>query len=365
MRILHVLPSLSPGGMEQMVVQLAADAIGHGDTVVVASGPGEWVGRVRAAGAGYVALPATSRSTSVTMAAATATAAARLAGCVRQLRPQVVHAHNVRAAALARMALAGTRHRAVLMPTLHGIAPGDYGAASRVLRRAARRVIVCAPSVGRSLQAAGFPAERIDVITNGAALRPAGQARQAELHTALGLGSAPLVIGIGRLVEQKNWPLFIAAAQRLAGPSFAVAGDGPLRQELAEQARRCGDRVRFLGVVDDIAALIGLAACVVSTSAWEGLPLTLLEALSLGAPVVAPAIDGITDVVPPSAALLVPPGDPVAVSEAIARLLADHAVAADLRRHALAAAPGWGPERMLSQYRSAYGAAVAGEPSWA
>lgn len=365
MRILHVLPSLAPGGMEQMVVQLAADAAGRGDSVMVASGPGEWVDRVRAAGAGYVALPATSRGASVSMTAATAVAAVRLSGGVRQLRPHVVHAHNVRAAMLARTALTGTRHRAVLMPTLHGIAPGDYGLASRVLRRVASRVIACAPSVGQSLQAAGFPADRIDVITNGAALRPAGRARQDELRTALGLGSAPLVIGIGRLVEQKNWPVFIAAARRLAGPAFAVAGDGPLRQELAQEARRSGDKVRFLGVVDDIAALVGLAACVVSTSAWEGLPLTLLEALSLGAPVVAPAIDGITDVVPSSAALLVAPGDPAAVSEAIARILGDGGVAAQLRRHALAAAPGWGPQCMLDRYHSAYRAAVAGEPRWA
>jgi glycosyltransferase involved in cell wall biosynthesis len=369
MRILHVLPSLAPGGMEQLVIQLAADATEHGDTVVVASGPGGWVDRVEAAGARYVALPATSRGASISAAAAaaaaTATAVARLARCVRQARPHVLHAHNVRATAMARLALASARHRAVLVPTLHGIAPSDYGAASLILRRTARRVIVCAPSVARSLQAAGFPAGRIDVITNGAALRPAGPRRQADLRALLGLGREPLVVGIGRLVEQKNWPVFIAAAGRLAGPSFAVAGDGPLRHELADLARRSGSRVRFLGLVDDISALIGLADCVVSTSTWEGLPLALLEALSLGAPVVAPAIDGVTDVVPPEAALLVAPGDPVAVSEAVSRVLADRGVAADLRRSALAAAPGWGPERMLAQYRNAYRAAVAGEPHWA
>lgn len=365
MRILHVLPSMAPGGMEQLVIQLAADASDHGDSVVVASGPGDWADRVEATGARYLSLPATSRGASVSAVAAMATTAAQLARCVRQVRPHVVHAHNVRAAVLARLALAGTRRRCVLVPTLHGIAPGDYGAASLILRPAARRVIACAPSVARSLRTAGFPAERIDVITNGAALRPAGPRRQEDLRAFLGLGPEPLVVGIGRLVEQKNWPVFIAAAGRMAGPSFAVAGDGPLRHELADLARRSGNRVRFLGVVDDIAALVGLAACVVSTSAWEGLPLALLEALSLGAPVVAPAIDGVTDLVPPAAALLVAPGDPAAVSEAVSRVLADGQVAADLRRNALAAAPGWGPERMLREYRSAYRAAWAGEPHWA
>jgi glycosyltransferase involved in cell wall biosynthesis len=123
--------------------------------------------------------------------------------------------------------------------------------------------------------------------------------------------------------------------------------------------------VRFLGVVDDIAALVGLASCVVFTSTWEGLPLTLLEALSLGAPVVATAVDGVTDLVPPAAALLVSPGDSAAVSEAISRVLADDNLATDLRRNALAAAPSWGPQDMLDRYRNAYRAAWAGEPHWA
>ena len=65
-------------------------------------------------------------------------------------------------------------------------------------------------------------------------------------------------------------------------------------------AEASGGRVRFVGLVDDIAALVGLASCVVSTSSWGGLPLTLLEALSLGVPVVATAVDGVTDVVPPT-----------------------------------------------------------------
>jgi glycosyltransferase involved in cell wall biosynthesis len=363
MRILHVLPGLSPGGMERLVIQLAADTTGHGDSVVVASGPGAWTGEVARAGAAHVALPATSRGIASSMATATATA--RLARCIRHTRPHVVHAHNVRATALAKLALVGTRDRIVLMPTLHGVAPGDYRAASRVLRRVAHRVIVCAPSVARSLEAAGFPGDRIDVITNGAALHPASLQRQIDLRVSLQLGSAPLVVGIGRLVEQKNWPVFIEAAGRLEGPSFAVAGEGPLRRELMDLAREAGNRVRFLGVVDDIAALVGLASCVVFTSTWEGLPLTLLEALSLGAPVVATAVDGVTDLVPPAAALLVSPGDSAAVSEAISRVLADDNLATDLRRNALAAAPSWGPQDMLDRYRNAYRAAWAGEPHWA
>ena len=276
-----------------------------------------------------------------------------------------MHSHNVRATALARAAIVLSRHRTVLVPTLHGLAPSDYAGASRVLRWTARRVIACAPSVARSLEAAGFPVARIDVITNGAALRPAGARRQADLRAALKLGSVPLVVGIGRLVEQKNWPMFIDAAASLEGAAFVVAGEGPLRQELTDLARRSGNRVRFLGMVDDVAALVGLASCVVSTSTWEGLPLTLLEALSLGAPVVATAVDGTTDLVPPSAALFVPPGDPTAVAEAISKILVDEDVAMQLRNNALIAAPSWSLDHMLDRYRSAYTAAWDDKPRWA
>jgi glycosyltransferase involved in cell wall biosynthesis len=360
MKIVHVLPTLAPGGMERLAVQLAADAVSHGDRVLVAAGPGAWAGQVTAAGAVHIALPATSRGSIAGLAAAVA----RLAGCLRQARPDVVHAHNVRAALISRLALTAAGRRAILLTTVHGLDPADYRAASRLLRWSSRRVIACAPAVARSLAAAGFPGERIETIVNGAALQPAGSRRQADLRRSLGLPPGPLVVGIGRLVTQKNWPVFIEAARQVPGPCFAVAGDGPLRPQLTDLARRAGSPVRFLGVVDDIAALIGLAACVVFTSDWEGLPLALLETLSLGVPVVATAVDGVADLVPPRAALLVPPREPGAVGAAVARVLADPGLADTLSREARAAATAWEPVRMLGQYRAAYQAAAARRPSF-
>jgi glycosyltransferase involved in cell wall biosynthesis len=350
-----VLPRLAPGGMERLVIQLAGDASDHGDAVAVASGPGAWVSKIAQAGAEHVALPTTSRRSVHGLATATV----RLARCIEHRRPDVVHAHNVRATSLAWLALAAARHPAVLLTTLHGVSPGDYRRASRILRRIAPRVITCTPSVSRSLEAAGFPGARIEVITNGAAMQPAGPQRQEELRQRLRLDPGPLVVGIGRLEKQKNWPAFIAAARLVSGPQFAVAGEGPLDQELKDLARRSGNRVRILGPVDDIAALVGLADCVVSTSSWEGLPLSLLEALSVGAAVVTTAVDGISDVVPPDAALFVAPEDPAAVSAAISRILTDTELAGDLRRQALAAAANFRPELMLRRYRSAYQAACA------
>lgn len=358
MRILHVLPGLAPGGMEQLVIALSADASGRGDEVVVASGPGAWVGRLSMTGAAHYALPATAR----TSTAGAAAAVARLASCLRRFQPQVVHTHNVRAMVTARLAMAASLHHAALISTLHGMAPGDYPAASRILRAGAPRVIACAPAVARSLRAAGFPAARIDLIVNGAALLPAGPERQDCMRRKLRAGAEPLVAGIGRLAEQKNWPVLIAAARHVPSARFVVAGDGPLRDDLRRRASRVGGRVTFAGHVDDVAALVGIASCVVSVSNWEGLPLAVLEALSLGAPVVATAVDGVADLVPPAAAVLVPADDPVAVGAAISRILGDGEWSQTLRRNALAASRAWQPDQMLRGYRQAYQQAVSYRP---
>jgi glycosyltransferase involved in cell wall biosynthesis len=353
MRLLFVVATMRHGGAERIVVQLAADAVRRGDAVTVASAGGPWVEQARAVGAGHELVALDRRS-----GLATLKAVSRLATVVRRLRPEIVHAHNVRATVAAALALVGAGRRAALLTTLHGLAPGDYPAAARLLRLAGGKVIACAPAVGRSLLAAGFPAARLDVITNGVAVQPPSDAELAVARQRFRVGGRPLVVGIGRLVTQKDWPTLIEAARQLQEVDVLVAGDGPLRAELEAAAASAGSRVRFVGPVDQPAALVRLARCVVSTAAWEGLPLALLEALALGAPVVATAVDGVVDVVPPGAAVLVPPGDPAAVAAAIRRVLTEPALAAHLSRAARDASAAWALETMLGRYRAGYAALV-------
>ncbi|HEV8650813.1 MAG TPA: glycosyltransferase family 4 protein [Actinomycetes bacterium] len=353
MRLLLVVAAMRPGGAERIVVQLAADAVRRGDAVTVASASGPWVEQVRAAGAQHELVPLDQRS-----APATLRAAGRLAAVLRRFRPEVVHAQNVRATLAAALALARPGRRAALLTTLHGLAPADYPAAARLLRLAGGTVIACAPAVGRSLLAAGFPAGRLEVITNGAAVEWPSEPELAAVRQRFAVGSRPLVVGIGRLVAQKAWPTLVEAARHIRDADVLVAGDGPLRAELEATAAAAGDRVRFVGAVERPAALVGLARCVVSTSAWEGLPLALLEALTLGAPVVATAVDGVADVVPPDAALLVPPGDPAAVAAAVNRVLTEPGLAERLSRAARGASGAWALDTMLARYRERYAACV-------
>ena len=355
MRLLQVVTELRPGGAERIVLELAVDARRHGDTVAVASAGGPWVAQLHQ-DITHFEVPLRRRST-----VATLTAAWPLRAVLRGFRPDVVHAHNLRATVAVAAALSTVAARPRLLTTVHGLAPPDYTAAVRLLRMTGARVVACAPAVARSLQAAGFPASGIQIIVNGAALLPPAASQVDALRARLGVGDRPVVVGIGRLAAQKSWTTLIEAMRRVEGADALVAGEGPMRESLEEEAAAGGGRVRFVGAVDDVASLLHLADCVVSTSTWEGLPLSLLEALSLGCPVVATAVDGVRDIVPPDAAILVPPHDPEAVATAIGRVLGDRGLASRLSHLARTAASAWTPERMLADYRRCYAAIGAQE----
>ena len=353
MRLLLVVAAMRHGGAERIVVELAADAARRGGRVAVASAGGPWVERVLASGAHHATVPLERRS-----ALATLVAARRLAAVVRAFRPDLVHAHNVRAALASGLALARPGRRPPLLTTVHGLAPADYPAAARLLRLTGGTVVACAPAVGQALLDAGFPADRMEVVTNGVAVQAPAQSDLDAARRRFAVGRRPLVVGVGRLVEQKAWPTLIEATRRIEDADVLVAGDGPLRGPLQAAAADAGGRVRFVGPVEQPAALLGLARCVVSTSAWEGLPLALLEALTLGAPVVATRVGGIADLVPPGAALLVPAGDPAAVAAAVNRVLTEPGLAERLARAARAASRAWSLDAMLARYRDCYAARV-------
>ncbi len=124
--------------------------------------------------------------------------------------------------------------------------------------------------------------------------------------------------------------VFLQAAARVAPlfpeANFLVVGDGPLREELAALSERLGlgRRVHFLGYRSDARAIIGMLDVLVVSSHSDGAPLVVLEAMEAGVPVVASAVGGIPDQIRDEReGLLVPPGDPVALGDALLCLLRD------------------------------------------
>jgi glycosyltransferase involved in cell wall biosynthesis len=140
------------------------------------------------------------------------------------------------------------------------------------------------------------------------------------------------VIAVGRLVEQKNHALAIQAIAEVPDAVLAIAGEGVLRHELERLAEETGvaDRVRFLGLRPDARALMGAADAVVMPSHWEGLPLSALEALASGTPLVATDVRGLRELVADEENALLVPEDPHALAAALRRVLDDSELAARL-----------------------------------
>jgi glycosyltransferase involved in cell wall biosynthesis len=173
----------------------------------------------------------------------------------------------------------------------------------------------------------GLPSHKIEVIHNAidaaAVRRPPDPALRAKLN---GGSHHPLVLVPARLDPQKGHRHLLEAAGEVPDATFVLAGDGPERQGLGDLARSLGveNRVVFLGYRSDVPALLAACDLVVLPSLYEGLPLSLLEAMAAGKPVIASRIGGIDELVADGEnGLLVPPADPHALAAAIRGLLDD------------------------------------------
>jgi glycosyltransferase involved in cell wall biosynthesis len=182
--------------------------------------------------------------------------------------------------------------------------------------------------------------DRVVAIPNGVPTRRASGSRPpSQVRAELGLTDELAIVSTGRLAEQKGLEYLIRAIP-LLGPDRArvrvlLAGDGPLLEPLTALAGELGvlDEVRFLGFRSDVGDLLSAADLVVLPSLWEGLSISLLEAMAAGRAVVTTDIGSNREVTRDGAvAFLVPPKDPSALATAIRRLVADPARRDELGR---------------------------------
>jgi glycosyltransferase involved in cell wall biosynthesis len=163
---------------------------------------------------------------------------------------------------------------------------------------------------------------RYEVVRNGVDLaryRPAGKGQRLAARTALGLDpAAPVAVCVGRVTAQKGQDVLLSAWPRVTtrhpDATLIVVGDGELLTVLGS---RSPAGVRFTGAAEDVRVFYAAADVVVLPSRWEGLSLSLLEAMACARPVVASAVPGLADALPSDAGALVPVGESVALAEAI------------------------------------------------
>jgi glycosyltransferase involved in cell wall biosynthesis len=172
-----------------------------------------------------------------------------------------------------------------------------------------------------------FSSGKVEVIHNGIPLSQFSRPANFTLRNTLTMATGqPIILTTARLDKQKGHSHLLAAAALVREGLFVLAGNGPERIALEARARQLGvaDRVIFLGHRDDIPDLMASCDLFVLPSLNEGLPLSVLEAMAAGKPVIASAIGGMDEIIMSGeTGLLVPPADPASLAGAIRMLLSD------------------------------------------
>lgn len=339
--VAHLIGCLNIGGAEEQLVSLAPefDAGRFRVIVCVLQAGGILEDRLAAAGVEYRAFGFRLRSAPL--------AVLRIYAFLKREKVDILHMHMYHAALYGR--IAGLLARVpVMITTDHG--KGMWKKSWQVaferymVKHTALRIGVSQDIADIIRDRERVPDEKLMVVRNGvnAGRFRAGEAERASVRTELGVPEHTFLVGtLARLVEPKALHVMIEAisiaSENLAGIRLIIVGDGPLRAELERRASdlKVGDRVTFTGARSDIPGLLAAMDAFALSSIREGLPISLLEAMAAGKPIVATRVGGIPDVIADREdGLLVEPNDPKAFAGAICDLAADADLASRLGRRA-------------------------------
>jgi glycosyltransferase involved in cell wall biosynthesis len=334
--ILHVVGDGAAGGGATTVMQMAHGIAACGMRVTIASQAGSYlIQQALRAGYSVLELDFKKRRTTVSVAHA-------LADYLRRAPGTLVHAHGARAglaAAMVPMAL-----RSAFIYTVHGFHFANKFAGVKhlamvaeriIMQRATATVFVSSNDEDTARRARLLPKRAISqVIYNG------GEPTETETEPSLFD-----IVFLGRLHFQKNPVILTEILQALAPlrPSLGIIGTGELEETvraLVNRARLC-EQVSFLGELPHAQALrfLARAKLMLLPSRWEGLPISVIEAMHRGLPVVASDVPGTNElVVNGETGFLVPMTDVGAFVSRIGQLLTDEELRVRMGAHALARA---------------------------
>jgi glycosyltransferase involved in cell wall biosynthesis len=335
LRVTHVVLALDTGGLERIVVDLVRVGRAHGldPSVICLERPGTLATQVEALGTPLVCAdkPPGLRLGTV----------GKVRQLLRQLKPDVVHTHQIGALFYAGPAARREKVRAVVhtehinnvakSPTLNkkirtrllwGLA-GAY----------ADRFCCVSDDIAEAVKAFGtVPPRKVSVVLNGIDTDAFDSAGDSEsLRRRLGIPSGAPVIGtVGRLNEVKRQDMLIRAFAKIADqnptPHLLLVGDGPAFGSLRELVVLLGlaDRVHFAGYQARPEHFLHLMDIFALSSRLEGMPLAILEAWAAGRPVIASRVGGVPAIVTDGATgILFESGDEAALTHAISGLLAN------------------------------------------
>jgi len=294
----------------------------------------------------------------------------RLCQVFRRERPDIVHTHTAKAGALGRLA-ARACGVPIVVHTFHGHVLSGYfppavcllfRVAERILARLTDRLVTLSPGQMRELsERHGIAsAERFCIIPVGVDLRRYLRCRErrGNLRRELELDPGTRLIGwVGRMVPVKDPLLFLELCAGLcrqsAAPHIVLVGDGPLRPAVAARAGELGiqHRTHLLGYRRNMEEIYADLDLLVLTSRNEGTPVSLIEGMAAGLPVVAVDVGGVRDILRDyTPARLVAERTPAALAEAVASVLAQMPIRGDGSRIAAR----FSSERLIADIEQLY-----------
>jgi glycosyltransferase involved in cell wall biosynthesis len=315
------------GGQNQVLVTvLGLRALGH-RSVLVAHAGGEL--RQRAA-EGMELIPLAPRMEM------DLSAAWRLSRIIKELKPEIIHAHDPHGVAMAALALSMSTQ--LVKPPLVASRRVDFRLKDNSLSRWKYRQVDCficaSEAIRQMLMADGIPEARAVTVHEGIDLDRVEAAPAAKLHEELWLPhQAPIVGNVAALVPHKGQRHLIEAAalvvRQVPDARFVIAGEGELRPSLERQIKEhhLEKHVFLTGFRPDVLSLHKSFDIFVMSSVTEGLGTSLLDAMASGKPIVATRAGGIPEVVVDGeTGILVPPRDHRAMADALISLLTDPAL---------------------------------------
>lgn len=329
--MLHLIPNLRIGGAERLV----ADLIKYSDR-----------SRIKSALVSLYDASGTYLEREVVEAGATVWSLGkrrgfdfrmfrRLAIVYNAFRPQVVHTHLYVLRYL--VPLIKTRaSRCVYVHTVHSVAEREVDRLGRMVHWLCFKMgvvpVAIAGAVAKSLQHV-YGIKRCPLIPNGISLTSFLHCESHRTAWRLAHNVDPhsiVFVCTGRLAMPKNQQLLIQAfaivARRIPNVQLLLVGEGSDRLQLEWQTKRLGvcNKVRFLGDRQDIPFILGASDVFVLASLWEGNPLSVMEAMAAGKPVIATAVGGIPELVEDHVTgLLVPSADVHSLASAMHHLALD------------------------------------------
>ena len=353
MKIMQVIPYFCFGGAETMCENLCYAQMALGHDVVVVSLYNEHtpiVQRMEASGVRILYLDK-KLGMDVSMVP-------KLLGIMRREKPDVVHTHlDVIKYAVAAAKLAGIR---TCVHTVHNVAQKEAEGLSQKINRVYFRLgwsrpVALSPEVQKTIAAVyRLPEENIPVIYNGIDLS------RCVPKTDYSCQNPPILLHIGRFNEQKNHDGLLRAFQSLLKQipqcKLHLVGDGELKAEMETLACTLGvaQQVVFCGSQSDVHPYLQEADLFLLPSNYEGMPMTIIEAMGTGLPIVATAVGGVPDMVEDGVSALLTTCDVTAVCEACIRLLEDAELRATMGKNAHARSSLFSAQEMARRYCEIY-----------